>query len=38
MVTDLARCQFATTIVYHFLFVPVTIGLAFLVDAAPRRL
>src|SRR5436309_13201325 len=29
--TDLARWQFATTSVYHFLFVPVTIGLAFLV-------
>jgi cytochrome bd-type quinol oxidase subunit 1 len=31
MVNDLARWQFATTSVYHFLFVPVTIGLAFLV-------
>jgi cytochrome d ubiquinol oxidase subunit I len=29
--TDLARIQFATTSIYHFLFVPVTIGLAFLV-------
>src|SRR5690242_18760604 len=28
--TDLARWQFATTSIYHFLFVPVTIGLAFL--------
>jgi cytochrome d ubiquinol oxidase subunit I len=28
---DLARWQFATTIIYHFFFVPVTIGLAFLV-------
>jgi cytochrome bd-type quinol oxidase subunit 1 len=28
---DLARAQFATTSIYHFLFVPVTIGLAFLV-------
>ena len=28
---DLARVQFATTSIYHFLFVPVTIGLAFLV-------
>jgi cytochrome bd ubiquinol oxidase subunit I len=28
---DLARWQFATTSVYHFFFVPVTIGLAFLV-------
>jgi cytochrome d ubiquinol oxidase subunit I len=27
----LARLQFATTIIYHFLFPPVTIGLAFLV-------
>ena len=28
---DLARLQFATTSIYHFLFVPLTIGLAFLV-------
>jgi len=28
--TDLARWQFATTSIYHFFFVPVTIGLAFL--------
>jgi len=28
---DLARWQFALTSIYHFLFVPVTIGLAFLV-------
>ena len=28
---DLARLQFATTSIYHSLFVPVTIGLAFLV-------
>jgi cytochrome d ubiquinol oxidase subunit I len=28
---DLARLQFATTSIYHFLFVPVTIGLALLV-------
>jgi cytochrome bd ubiquinol oxidase subunit I len=31
MTNDLARWQFATTTIYHFLFVPVTIGLAFLV-------
>jgi cytochrome d ubiquinol oxidase subunit I len=31
MTTDLARWQFATTSIYHFLFVPLTIGLAFLV-------
>ncbi|MGA7417536.1 MAG: cytochrome ubiquinol oxidase subunit I [Acidimicrobiales bacterium] len=31
MNTDLARWQFATTSIYHFLFVPVTIGLSFLV-------
>jgi cytochrome d ubiquinol oxidase subunit I len=30
MNVDLARAQFATTSIYHFLFVPVTIGLAFL--------
>ncbi len=29
--TDLARWQFAITTVYHFLFVPVTIGLSFVV-------
>jgi cytochrome d ubiquinol oxidase subunit I len=28
---DLARWQFASTSIYHFLFVPLTIGLAFLV-------
>src|SRR5262245_33488168 len=28
---DLARWQFATTTIYHFFFVPVTIGLAWLV-------
>jgi cytochrome d ubiquinol oxidase subunit I len=28
---DLARIQFASTSIYHFLFVPVTIGLSFLV-------
>jgi cytochrome bd-type quinol oxidase subunit 1 len=28
--TDLARWQFAFTTINHFLFVPVTIGLAFL--------
>jgi cytochrome bd ubiquinol oxidase subunit I len=31
MSADLARWQFATTSIYHFLFVPLTIGLAFLV-------
>ncbi|HEX2301722.1 MAG TPA: cytochrome ubiquinol oxidase subunit I [Pseudonocardiaceae bacterium] len=30
---DLARLQFAMTSIYHFLFVPVTIGLAFLTAA-----
>ncbi len=46
---DLARLQFASTSIYHFLFVPITIGLAFLVavlhtmwfrsgDAEHRRL
>jgi cytochrome d ubiquinol oxidase subunit I len=30
-VTELARWQFGVTTVYHFLFVPLTIGLAFLV-------
>ena len=28
---DLARWQFAITTVYHFLFVPITIGMAFFV-------
>ena len=31
MNVGLARLQFATTTIYHFLFVPVTIGLGFLV-------
>ena len=31
MNVDLARIQFASTSIYHFLFVPVTIGLSFLV-------
>jgi cytochrome d ubiquinol oxidase subunit I len=31
MNVDLARVQFASTSIYHFLFVPLTIGLAFLV-------
>ena len=31
MTNDLARWQFAITSIYHFLFVPVTIGLGFLV-------
>ncbi len=31
MTNELARWQFATTSIYHFIFVPVTIGLAFLV-------
>src|SRR5881397_1514666 len=30
---DLARMQFAMTSIYHFLFVPVTIGLGFLTAA-----
>jgi cytochrome d ubiquinol oxidase subunit I len=30
-VLDLSRWQFGVTTVYHFLFVPVTIGMAFLV-------
>ena len=29
--TDLARWQFAITTVYHFLFVPITIGLSAIV-------
>jgi cytochrome bd-type quinol oxidase subunit 1 len=27
-VVDLSRLQFATTSIYHFLFVPLTLGLA----------
>src|SRR5271155_902107 len=34
---DLARLQFASTSIYHFLFVPVTIGLAFLVAVLQTR-
>ena len=29
--TDLARWQFAITTVYHFLFVPITIGMSAIV-------
>ncbi|GAL14423.1 cytochrome d ubiquinol oxidase subunit I [Vibrio astriarenae] len=29
-VVDLSRLQFALTAMYHFLFVPLTLGLAFL--------
>ncbi|WP_286917964.1 cytochrome ubiquinol oxidase subunit I, partial [Pseudomonas sp. UBA6276] len=29
-VVDLSRLQFAMTALYHFLFVPLTIGMAFL--------
>ena len=35
---DLARWQFAITTVYHFLFVPVTIGMSALVAVVPHRL
>jgi cytochrome bd-type quinol oxidase subunit 1 len=31
MANELARWQFATTSVYHFVFVPVIIGLEYLV-------
>ncbi|MGH8869152.1 MAG: cytochrome ubiquinol oxidase subunit I [Actinomycetes bacterium] len=34
---DLARLQFALTSIYHFLFVPLTIGLAFLTAALQTR-
>src|SRR5664279_3818111 len=34
---DLARIQFATTSIYHFFFVPVTIGLAILVAVLHTR-
>jgi cytochrome bd-type quinol oxidase subunit 1 len=34
---DLARWQFATTSIYHFLFVPITIGTAFLVAVLQTR-
>src|SRR3954468_24409684 len=34
---DLARIQFASTSIYHFLFVPVTIGLSFLVAILHTR-
>lgn len=32
-VVDLSRAQFATTALYHFLFVPLTLGLSFLLAA-----
>src|SRR3954453_7713679 len=34
---DLARIQFASTSIYHFLFVPVTVGLSFLVAILHTR-
>ena len=34
---DLARVQFATTSVYHFFFVPITMGLAVLVAVLHTR-
>ena len=34
---DLARIQFATTSIYHFLFVPITMGLALLVAVLHTR-
>jgi len=34
---DLARWQFAITTVYHFLFVPITIGLSFMVAMLETR-
>jgi cytochrome d ubiquinol oxidase subunit I len=37
MKTDLSRWQFATTTIYHFLFVPVTIGVALLVAALQTK-
>ena len=30
MVADLSRLQFALTALYHFLFVPLTLGLLFM--------
>ncbi len=35
--TDLARMQFASTSIYHFIFVPVTIGLALLMAILHTR-
>jgi hypothetical protein len=32
---DLARWQFGITTVYHFIFVPLTLGLSLLVAAGP---
>ena len=37
MANDLARWQSATTSIYHFLFVPLTIGLAFRGHKRPDR-
>ncbi|WP_198346358.1 MULTISPECIES: cytochrome ubiquinol oxidase subunit I [Nocardioides] len=34
---DLSRLQFATTTIYHFLVVPITIGLSWLVAALLPR-
>ncbi|EQD56010.1 Cytochrome bd ubiquinol oxidase, subunit I, partial [mine drainage metagenome] len=32
-VVDLSRAQFAATVLYHYLFVPLTLGLSFLLAA-----
>ncbi|MEO8924935.1 MAG: cytochrome ubiquinol oxidase subunit I, partial [Caldimonas sp.] len=32
-VVDLSRWQFAITVLYHFLFVPLTLGLSFILAA-----
>ena len=36
-VLELSRWQFGITTVYHFLFVPITIGLGFLVAGLRNR-
>ena len=37
-VVELSRLQFALTALYHFLFVPLTLGLSFLLEIGNRRL
>ena len=33
---DLSRLQFAVTALYHFLFVPLTLGLTYILAISPR--
>lgn len=36
-IVELSRLQFALTAMYHFLFVPLTLGMAFLLTSLWKR-